>query len=94
MDTQIDATALKGRLKQLMVENLMLNVTAAEIGDTQALFGPNSLGLDSVDGLQLVVMLEKNFGLKIADADLARHVLQSVDRMAEAIQNRAPAQGG
>lgn len=94
MDTECDAGALKGRLKQLMVENLMLSVTATEIGDTQALFGPNSLGLDSVDGLQLVVMLEKHFGLKIADAEVARQVLQSVDRMAHAIQHGAPSKGG
>ena len=56
---------LKQRLKSLMVENLMLQVSAAEIADEQPLFGPQSLGLDSVDALQLVVALDKNFGLKM-----------------------------
>jgi acyl carrier protein len=55
--------ALREQIKSLMVENLMLQVTAAEIGDDQPLFGPGSLGLDSVDALQLVVALDKNFGL-------------------------------
>ena len=81
---------LRRRIKGMMVNNLMLQVTADEIGDHQPLFGPNSLGLDSVDALQLVVTLEKEFGLKIADQGIARQVMQSVDHMASAIQNGLP----
>lgn len=84
---------LRRRIKAMMVENLMLQVTAEEIGDQQPLFGPGSLGLDSVDALQLVVALEKNFGLKLADQGIARQVLQSVDAMADAIQHGPPAKG-
>jgi len=80
-----DASALKQRIKNLMVENLMLQVTAAEIGDDQPLFGPSSLGLDSVDALQLVVALDKNFGLKIPDPAAAKEILQSVDTIAAAV---------
>jgi len=69
-----------------MVENLMLQVTAAEIGDDQPLFGPGSLGLDSVDALQLVVALDKNFGLKIPDPGAAKETLQSVNTIAAAVQ--------
>ena len=69
----------------MMVENLMLQVTANEIGDGQTLFGPGSLGLDSVDALQLVVGLDKKYGLKIPNPDCAREVLQSVGSMAEAV---------
>jgi acyl carrier protein len=79
---------LKAKIKALMVENLMLQVTAAEIQDDQPLFGPESLGLDSVDALQLVVMLDKNFGLKIADPETARKILQSVNTIAAAVENR------
>ena len=68
-----------------MVENLMLQVTAADIGDSQALFGPGSLGLDSVDALQLVVTLDKNFGLKIPDPGAAREILQNVETIASAV---------
>ena len=85
-----DLNALKQKIKNLMVENLMLQVTAAEIGDDQALFGPGSLGLDSVDALQLVVALDKNFGLKIPDPGAAKEILQSVNAMAAAVQKKSP----
>jgi acyl carrier protein len=86
----MDQSTLKTRIKSLMVENLMLQVPAAEIRDDQLLFGPDSLGLDSVDALQLVVMLDKHFGLKIADPAAARVILQSVDTIAEAVAKAAP----
>jgi acyl carrier protein len=78
--------ALRDQIKNLMVENLMLQVTAAEIGDDQPLFGPGSLGLDSVDALQLVVALDKNFGLKIPDSAAAKQILQSVNTIAAAVE--------
>ena len=83
-----DAIALRQQLKQLMVENLMLQVTADEIKDDQPLFGPGSLGLDSVDALQLVVALDKNFGLKIPDPGAAKEILSSVNAMAAAVQKK------
>ncbi|MEI6784177.1 MAG: phosphopantetheine-binding protein [Verrucomicrobiota bacterium] len=76
---------LKRDIKQMMVENLMLQITAGEISDDQALFGPGSLGLDSVDALQLVVALDKNYGLKIPTPERAREVLESVSSMADAV---------
>ncbi len=84
--------ALKDRIKKMMVDNLMLQVAEAEIGDDQPLFGPGSLGLDSVDALQLVVALDKNFGLKIPDPATAKRVLASVNSMVTAVQNNASAQ--
>jgi len=80
-----DTTALKQEIKTLMVDNLMLKVAPEEIGDDQLLFGPNSLGLDSVDALQLVVALDKTYGLKIPDPEAARRILQSVQTIAGAI---------
>ena len=79
------AEDLKAEIKRMLVENLMLQVTADEIGDDRPLFGPESLGLDSVDALQIVVALDKNFGLKIPDAAVAKGVLQSVATMAAAV---------
>lgn len=81
-----DLNELKTQIKKLMVENLMLQVTAEEIKDDQLLFGPESLGLDSVDALQLVVALDKNFGLKIPDPAAAKEILHSVNTIAEAVQ--------
>ena len=74
----------------------MLQISADEIGEAQPLFGPGSLGLDSVDALQLVVALDRKFGLKIPDAETARAILQSVTCMADAVArhlNRLPAEG-
>ncbi len=68
----------------MMVENLMLKVAAEDIGDELALFGAG-LGLDSVDALQLVVALDKNYGLKISDPVQAREILASVNSMAAAV---------
>jgi acyl carrier protein len=81
-----DEIALKQRIKELMVENLMLQISAAEIKDAQPLFGPGSLGLDSVDALQLVVALDKKYGLKIPTPADARQVLQNVNSIAAAIR--------
>ena len=88
--TMDERNALIERIKNLMVENLMLQVTAADIGDDQPLFGPGSLGLDSVDALQLVVALDKNFGLKIPDPGAAKEILQSVNTIVAAVQKKLP----
>ena len=82
------ANTLNGRIKRMMVENLMLQATEEEIADDQPLFGPGSLGLDSVDALQLVVALDKNFGLKIPDPGAAKEILASVNAMAAAVEKK------
>lgn len=80
-----DSTELKNQIKHMLVENLMLQISAEEIGDEQPLFGPEGIGLDSVDALQLVVALEKNYGLKISDPEVARGILKNVDAIATAV---------
>ncbi len=86
-----DTSTLQLQMKNLMVENLMLQVAATDIGDDQPLFGPGSLGLDSVDALQLVVALDKQFGIKIRDPDVAKRILGSVNTIAEAVAQNAKA---
>ncbi len=83
-----DSTELKAQIKLMLVENLMLKISAAEIGDDQPLFGPGSLGLDSVDALQLVVALDKNYGMKLSDTEVARKTMQTVNTIAAAIESR------
>ena len=80
-----DREALKLKIKQAMVEELMLPMGVEEIADDALIFNPQGLGLDSVDALQLVVAIEKRFGLKLGDAAAAREVLQSVDTIADAL---------
>jgi acyl carrier protein len=79
------------RLKELMISELMLDMTADEIGDDTPLFGPAGVGLDSVDALQLVVMIEKHFGFKMADQDQAKRILHSVNTITEAVDQKVAA---
>jgi len=81
-----NAMELKAEIKRMMVENLMLQYAPETIADDQPLFGPGSLGLDSVDALQLVVALDKNYGLKIADPNAAKEILHSVNAIAAAVE--------
>jgi acyl carrier protein len=83
-----NTAALRSEIKRMLVENCMLQIPAEEIKDEQALFGPGSLGLDSVDALQLVVALDKNYGLKVPDPDVAKSILHSINSMAEAVQKK------
>ncbi len=77
---------LRQRIKEVMASELMLEVGADEITDDGPLFGPDGIGLDSVDALQLVVAIEKHFKLKISDQNKARETLHSVDSIAKAIE--------
>jgi len=85
-----DISDLKSKIKAVLVDELMLSQQPDEISDTTPLFGPDGLGLDSVDALQLAVAVEKHFQLKIADAEAARGILQSVDTIADAIAANSP----
>ena len=76
---------LKAEIRQLLVNDLMLQVQPEEIGDDTPLFGPGGLGLDSVDALQIVVALDKRYGLKIPDAEAARQILASVNTIVAAV---------
>ena len=82
-----NSVELKRQIKRMLVENLMLQNTAEEIKDDQPLFGPGGLGLDSVDALQVVVALDKNYGLKIPDPETAKKVIYSVNTIATAVEN-------
>ena len=59
---------LRTRIKEMMVKNLMLQMPADQIADDAPLFGPNGIGLDSIDALELAVGLEKNFGVSVGGA--------------------------
>ena len=77
---------LHARIKKIMVDELMLQIQPEEISDDGPLFGSDGLGLDSVDALQLVIGLEKNFGLKISEGDVAKEVLKSVRSFGDAVR--------
>jgi acyl carrier protein len=70
---------LRESIKEMMVENLMLKVPKEEIADDLPLFGPDGLGLDSIDALELVVSLEKKFGVTVPNSETARQALATVN---------------
>lgn len=82
---------LKLQLKQQIIESLNLQgMKPEDIDDNAALFGDDGLGLDSIDSLELMVLMERNYGIKIEDAREGRNVLTSVQTMADYIKaNRA-----
>lgn len=69
----------------MMVKHLMLDMSADDILDDEPLFG-GGLGLDSVDALQLVVALERDFSLKLDDSEQSKAVLANVETIAQAIE--------
>jgi acyl carrier protein len=77
---------LRDAIKELMVENLMLKVSKEEIADDLPLFGPEGLGLDSIDALELVVSLEKKFGVTVPNSETAKKALATVGSIAEYVE--------
>jgi acyl carrier protein len=76
--------ALKQEVKQALVRSLRLPIPPEEIGDSMPLFG-EGLGLDSIDVLELVLELERSFGVAITDEQTGTRVLRSVDAIADFI---------
>ena len=76
------------RLKQMLVENCMLKIDPATISEEMPLFGPEGIGLDSLDALQITIAVEKHYGVTIADAATARDALQSLSVLREWIIRR------
>lgn len=75
-------------LKTKIIESLRLqDVTSEQIDDDAPLFG-TGLGLDSIDALELVVMLEKHYGIVIKDIEEGRPAFRSVRTLAEFIESR------
>ncbi|HUR57763.1 MAG TPA: phosphopantetheine-binding protein [Opitutaceae bacterium] len=80
------------RLKALIVETLKLDdVRPEDIPDNEPLFGSERFGLDSIDALELVLKLEKEFGVKIGSSEESRRALASVNELAAFIRARQAA---
>ena len=76
------------RVRGLLASRLKLATAVDEIGDDTPLFGPTGLGLDSIDALELVLGLEKEFGVLIEGRATAVKVLASIGTIAEFIQSQ------
>lgn len=74
------------KLKQEIIEVLNLEeIKPEDIDDNAPLFG-DGLGLDSIDALELIVLMEKNYGIKLADANQGREIFKSINFMADYIK--------
>ena len=72
-------------VKAGIIKQLNIDMTPDALDEDMALFG-EGLGLDSIDALELIVMIDRDFGIKIGDPKEARKIFQSVRVMAEYIQ--------
>ncbi len=78
-----DKKALAERLKKLIIESLQIeDIAPGDIKDDDPLFG-NGLGLDSIDALELVVALEKEFGIVIADEEVGKKIFVSINTLTD-----------
>ena len=83
--------SLQEQTKQLLVRRLKLERDPASIGDDEPLFGPEGLGLDSIDALELVLGLEQEFGVSIDDQQVGSQVLSTVNSIVQFIaEKRTP----
>jgi acyl carrier protein len=84
-----EAMPIKEKLKKMLVEELNLeDVSPEDIDDDAPLFG-DGLGLDSLDAVELVVLIQKHFGVEIKDMEEGRPALQSVNSLAAFIEAKA-----
>ena len=73
-------------LKEIIIKNLKLeDMTAEEIDGNMALFGDDGLGLDSVDSIELVLAIDREFGVKIADSKEYETIFANVQSLADFI---------
>jgi acyl carrier protein len=77
------------RLKRLIISTLKLEgVLPEDIPDDEPLIGSPRLGLDSIDALELVLAIEKEFGVKIGSSEESRKALGSITTLAAYLRSR------
>ncbi len=78
---------VENKLKSLIIEELMLaDITVEEIGDDDFLFGEEGLGLDSLDAVEIVVILKRHFQVEVKDMESSRQIFRSVKTLSDFIR--------
>jgi acyl carrier protein len=81
---------IRTRLKEELIENLSLEeIEPADITNDEIIFDENGLGLDSLDAVEIVVFLQRIWGIEIKDMEQSREILVSIDTMANYILENA-----
>ncbi len=88
--TDASRSELKSRIKAILVDRLKLDRAPESIGDDEPLFGPEGLGLDSIDAHELVKRFEQEFGVKIENEEVGMEALSSVSGLADFIVAKKP----
>ncbi len=79
---------LKEQLKAQLIEQLNLeDIEISDIADNDLLFGDDGLALDSIDALEIIVLLEKEYGIKLADPKKGKDIMTSVQTLADYIES-------
>ena len=83
--TAEEITLLKTEIKELIIQTLNIkNIQAEQVPDSVPLFSAeNILNLDSIDGIELVMAIQEKYQVRIADQNVARNVLESIDSISE-----------
>lgn len=80
-------STIKEDLKKQIIEELNLEeISVEEISDDMILFAEDGLGLDSIDALELIVLLEKYYKIKLTNPEEGKEVFQSIESMANYIE--------
>lgn len=82
---------LENKLKAQIIEQLNLEeMEVDDFGNDDPLFGDEGLGLDSIDALELIVLLEKEYGLKIENPEEGSKIFRTINSMAAYIREHSP----
>lgn len=74
--------------KQFLINGLKLeDIGVDDISDSDALFGDEGLGLDSVDSIELVLIIEKEYGIKISNSEQYQEIFKSVNSLLKYIND-------
>ena len=81
--------AFKAKLKEQIIEQLNLeDIKPEDIDNSASLFADDNLGLDSIDALEFIVLLDQFYGIKITDPSQGKEIFQSVNSLSDFIQSQ------